>query len=54
MTILLILFAGFLLIWIVALAGLVALILNMFLKDYFYTEGSPGHTIHTATVVQTR
>ena len=54
MAIILILFAGFLLMWIVALAGLVALILNMFLRDYFYTEDSPGHTINIATVVQTR
>ena len=54
MTIILILFAGFILIWIVALAGLVALIVNMFLKEYFYTEDSPSHTIHTARVISTR
>jgi hypothetical protein len=47
MAIVLIIFAAFIFMWIVALVGLVAIIVNMFLKDHFYTEDSPSHTIRT-------
>ena len=45
------LFAAFIIVWVVALVGLIALIVNMFLRDFFYTEDLPSQTIRTARVV---
>jgi hypothetical protein len=51
MAIVLILFAGFICMWIVALAGLVALIFNMFWKDFFYSEVSPSHKVRITRII---
>ncbi len=54
MAILLILFASFIFMWFVALAGLIVLIVNMFLRDFFYTEDSSSHAIRKTGVIQTQ
>ena len=51
MALVLIPFAVFIFMWIVALAGLVTLVLIIFLKDFFYTEDSPSQTVRTTSVI---